>query len=108
MEPATPVAPPPPAPKPAAEQAPKPAPPAPIDTAIGRPPRAVDALLREVAAQLQELPLANDPWIRSLNLGVLGTKAPGPVRDIWVRYGQQIPDSYRSLTVGQLLDQYGR
>lgn len=104
------------APKPAAEQKPVPAPTPPAAgpagatpaESAGRPPQAVEAVMREVAGQLGTLPLINDPWIRSLNLGVLGTKAPGPVREIWVRYGQRIPDTYRGLTVGQLMDRYGK
>jgi flotillin len=100
------------APAPAAKaQAPVAAAQAAAATAAGaarQTPQAVETVLRQVAAQLQGLPLINDPWVRSLNLGVLGTKAPGPVREIWARYGQQIPDAYRSLTVGQLLDQYGK
>ena len=101
--------------KPAAEQKPVPAPTPPAAApgaaaadAASRPPQAVEAILREVAGQLGTLPLINDPWIRSLNLGVLGTKAPGPVREIWIRYGQRIPDTYRGLSVGQLMDQYGK
>jgi flotillin len=98
--------------KPAARQAPVSAP-VKAPAAAAAPgaagaPRAVEVVLREVAQQLQALPLINDPWVRSLNLSVLGTKAPGPVREIWARYGQQIPETYRGLTVGQLLDQFGR
>ncbi len=94
-----------------APAAPAPAAPAPAASAsagtpVAPPSQAVDAALGEVADRLAGLPLINDPWVRSLNLGVLGTKAPAPVREIWMRYGQQIPDAYRGLTVGQLLDHY--
>ena len=101
-----------PAPKPLAEQAPVAAAPvsaaAAAAAAAAQAPQAVDAVLREVAGRLRALPLSNDPWVRTLNLSVLGTKAPGPVREIWIRYGQQVPDSYRSLTIGELLDRYGQ
>jgi flotillin len=109
-QPATPAAP---APAPPAAAAPAPAQPAtPAQAASAaaspatKSTRAVDEALKGVAGQLRRVPGIGDPWVRALNLAMLGTKAPYPIQEIWGRYSSQIPESYRTLTIGELLDRY--
>ena len=33
-------------------------------------------------------------------------QGPYPIQEIWARYANQIPESYRTLTIGQLLARY--
>jgi flotillin len=70
--------------------------------------KAVDAALREIADQLSGIPGVNLPAIRAIELDDITAVAPGPVRDLWGRYSSRIPDVYRKLTIGQLLDRYGK
>ncbi len=73
----------------------------------GRSVAAVAAVLREVAPQLARIPGANTPVARSLKLSDLATSAPAPIRELWSRYADRIPEQYRGMTVGQVLDMYG-
>ncbi len=69
--------------------------------------KAVDTALRSVATQLRRIPGTEEPWVRSLHLAMLANpRTPAQVREIWARYADQIPDAYRTLTIGQILDRY--
>ncbi len=94
-----------PAATPAAAPAPAPAP-APSPEVASRTVKAVDARLRSTAANLRRVPGINNPAIRGLTLDAISTKAPTPIQQIWGRFSSQIPEPYRQLTIGQVLDRY--
>jgi flotillin len=70
------------------------------------PKTAVRAALREFASNVRGVPGIDNPMIRALTLDSLNIRSPGPVRRVWERYAADIPDSYRHLTLGEILDRY--
>jgi flotillin len=113
-------------PAPAAPPAPpaQPAPaPAPAPAAVAVPPavaaaeaaarqagqrgaRAVDTALHNFAYNVRRIPGADTSIVRGLTLDSISARAPGAVREAWDRVASQIPDAYRGLTLGQVLDRY--
>jgi flotillin len=68
--------------------------------------RAVDAALHTFAYNVRRIPGAETTVVRGLTLDTISARAPGAIREAWDRVAGQIPDAYRGLTLGQVLDRY--